>query len=184
MTTTHERTCILVLGMHRSGTSALTRTLSLLGAQLPRHIVQPASDNEKGFWEPAKLPQLHDQLLANVGSSWHDCRAIRQSDLPPAQLTEWKQRTRKLLDEEFGDADLFVVKDPRICRFAPLFMETLDEMDVAIRVVIPFRNPLEVADSLARRNDFSQEKSLLLWLRHVLDAEIATRQLPRAFLSY
>ena len=50
-----ERRCLLVLGMHRSGTSALTRVLNLLGADLPATLAPPADDNETGFWSRSGL---------------------------------------------------------------------------------------------------------------------------------
>jgi hypothetical protein len=79
---------------------------------------------------------------------------------------------------------LFVVKDPRICRFWPFWREVLDEFGAKPAVVIPVRNPLEVMASLRRRDGFIHAKSCLLWLRHVLDAEKATRGLQRAVVTY
>ncbi len=184
MTVSIERCCILVLGMHRSGTSALTRVLGLLGAQMPKHTVPAGQDNERGFWEPAELPGLNDKWLVALGSAYDDWRPIRLSELDPDILSKWKQQLTRLLQDEFASAQLFPVKDPRICRFAPLVLETLCELGIAPRIVIPFRNPLDVAASLNLRNGFSQEKSVLLWLRHVLDAEAASREYSRAFLDY
>jgi hypothetical protein len=79
--------------------------------------------------------------------------------------------------------DLFVMKDPRICRFLPFWSTALGEMNIASLVVVPIRSPLEVAQSLAARDGFSLEKGLLIWLRHVLDAERETRHLPRAIVG-
>jgi hypothetical protein len=70
-----QRTCIVVLGMHRSGTSALTRVLSILGAALPRHVMSPGPSNETGHWEPQKLVDFHDEVLAELDSAWHDWAA-------------------------------------------------------------------------------------------------------------
>ncbi len=66
------RTCLVVLGMHRSGTSAVTSCLSLLGAQLAADIVGSNPWNRRGHWEPARLVQVHDELWAEVGSRWDD----------------------------------------------------------------------------------------------------------------
>ena len=77
-----------------------------------------------------------------------------------------------------------MLKDPRICRFVPLWRAVLGRLGVAPKVVVPLRHPLEVAGSLARRDGMPEDEALLLWLRHCLEAEAATRGLPRSFLRY
>lgn len=178
------RICILMLGMHRSGTSALTRTISLLGAKLPDNLMSPASDNLRGFWESMPLAQVHERLLKYCQSAHDDWRKLPVASWSDEERARWSDAIQSVLIREYGSADLFIVKEPRICRFAPFFLEVLQTMAIAPRVVVPFRNPLEVAASLTRRNAFSYEKSLLLWLRHVLDAEAASRDIPRVFVSY
>ena len=66
------RVCLLVLGMHRSGTSALTRLLNIAGAKLPARMMGAAAGNELGHWEPQALADYNDALLADVSSAWHD----------------------------------------------------------------------------------------------------------------
>ena len=178
------RTCLVVLGMHRSGTSALTRVISLLGAGLPENLMQSHADNPRGFWESERLASLHDRFLADCGSAWDDWRALPVETMEDNQLKHWRDEICSVLSQEFGTADFFVVKEPRICRFTPLFLSALETMNISVRIVIPFRNPLDVASSLAQRNSFPLEKGILLWLRHILDAEAASRQHPRVFLSY
>ncbi len=180
-----KRTCILVLGMHRSGTSAVTRVLSLMGATLPKSILGAGPGNETGHWEPERLIALHDQMLAEAGSRWDDWRLLDlETQLPPGRLDHYKSEIRRLLTEEYGDSPLFVLKEPRICRFVPLYREVLAGMEVAVRPVLAFRNPMEVAASLATRNKISPMQSQLYWLRHVLDAERDTRDLPRSLAPY
>ena len=178
------RVCLLVIGMHRSGTSALTRVLSLLGAALPRKILGADHDNQAGHWEPERLIPVHDALLADAGSSWQDWRPFVAQALPPVRLAHHVAELRRLITEEYGDAPLFVLKDPRICRLLPLYLNVLGEMGVAVRPVIAFRNPLEVAASLAARNGMSKADAVLLWLRSVLDAEHDSRGLPRTIVDY
>src|SRR4029077_1974458 len=83
---------------------------------------------------------------------------------------------KEIFEAEFANATLLILKDPRICRFVPFWLDVLKEMKVAPRIVIPLRSPLEVAHSLKKRNALSLTKGLLLWLRHVLDAEAQTRR--------
>ena len=74
-----KRVAILVAGMHRSGTSAVTRILSLAGCDLPKNLMTgdvANKFNERGFWEPRSIADLNDELLASAGSAWDDWRAF------------------------------------------------------------------------------------------------------------
>jgi hypothetical protein len=179
-----RRTAILVLGMHRSGTSAVTRVLNLLGADLPGDLLPTAPDNPRGFWESRDLVAIHDELLAAAGSSWDDWSRIEPGALPGATAARLRARLLAFLAEHFDASRLFVLKDPRMCRLVPFWRGVLQEFHADVRVVIPVRNPVEVAASLADRNGFSPAKSQLVWLRHVLDAERDTRDLPRCVVRF
>lgn len=184
-----RRTCILVLGMHRTGTSALTRLLSLLGAALPKTLMGAGPGNESGHWESERLVAYHDKILAELNSSWDDWQSLDLSLLTVKRREEIRTEIAAILSAEYGDAPLLVVKDPRICRLAPLFLEALAEAGMEARMLLPIRNPLEVAASLEARTGFwsaehSPTAAGLIWLRHVLDAEQASRGRPRAMLSY
>ena len=178
------RTALLVLGMHRSGTSALARMLSLLGAALPEHIMGAYRGNEAGHWEPERLVNLHDEMLTEAGSRWDDWRRFDPTALGPERLDHYKSEIARLISEEYEDASLFVLKDPRLCRFVPLYEEVLSGMGVEPRYVLTHRNPVSVLDSLAARDDMSAPYASLVWLRHVLDAEEATRGKARLLLAY
>lgn len=179
------RVCLLVLGMHRSGTSAITRVLSLMGATLPDRLMPAvANNNETGFWESKPLSLLHDAILAEVGSSWDDWRPIQFDRLSVERRSEFKAQMRDVLEEEFDDASLFVLKDPRICRLVPIYLELFAEMQIEPRFVLPLRNPGAVAKSLAARDDMSPGFASLLWLRYVLDAEAETRSARRVLVPY
>ncbi|MDX8459207.1 glycosyltransferase [Mesorhizobium humile] len=179
-----KRTCIMVLGMHRSGTSALTRAISLLGAALPKNMLGANPTNPAGHWEPLRLIDLHEQMLAEAGSRWDDWRPFEQTDLGAARLRFYKAEIAKLIDEEYGSAPLFVLKEPRISRFVPLYAEILKQLDIDVCYVLTQRNPLAVIASLEKRDGFTSGFSALLWLRHELEAERATRGKPRVFVSY
>jgi len=179
-----KRVCLLVIGMHRSGTSALTRVLSLMGAALPQKILGATPGNPLGHWEPERLIVAHNALLAEVGSTWHDWRPLALEDLAPERLAHHKAQLRRLITEEYGDEPLFVLKDPRVCRFVPLYIALLGEMGIAVCAVSTFRNPLEVSASLLVRSNVPKVDGMLLWLRNVLDAERGSRGLPRVILGY
>lgn len=171
----------VVLGMHRSGTSSVAGALALLGAAAPRTLMRPADDNPKGFWESEVVTAFNDRLLAACGSSWSDGRRLSGQGLSdPA----WAEEAATVLHAEFGDADAIVLKDPRICRFFPFWRGVLEGAGYAPRIVMPVRDPLEVAASLTARNGMAPARALRLWLRHVLDAEAASRGLPRHIMGW
>ena len=180
--------CILVLGMYGSGTSALTRMFSLAGAALPRTLLGADEADETGCWEPERLVRYHDRLLSDLGSSWHDWKPLDFPSLPLSDRKTIHSDIKSILADEFGGRRLWVLKEPRICRFVPIYREVLSDMGVALSPVLIFRNPLEVMASLQRRGDWPVERSAadvcLLWLRHVLDCETATRGVKRSIASH
>jgi hypothetical protein len=175
---------LIVLGMHRSGTSALTRIFSLLGADLPKNLMPPAPTNQTGHWESQDLMTIHDQVLASGGSTWDDWRAFNPDWFNSPLAGHFKKKILDVLRNDFASSQLFVIKDPRICRLWPLWRDVLEEFGAKPLIVMPIRNPLEVAASLKERNEIIPAKAHLFWLRHVLDAESATRGLPRAITSF
>ncbi|QVL50507.1 MAG: sulfotransferase [Thiocapsa sp.] len=180
-----QRTALVVLGMHRSGTSAFTRVAGLLGGAVPRDLMQPVADNnEAGFWESMGIYRLNDTLLRCAGSRWDDWRDL-PFDWDNHQVSDaFMRRATAAVHHAFGSKDLIVIKDPRICRIFPFWHDALQEMGMDVLCLLPVRNPMEVAASLRRRDGFDPAKSYLLWLRHTLDAEAATRGLRRSIVTF
>jgi GT2 family glycosyltransferase len=176
---------ILVAGMHRSGTSAITRVLGLLGIDLPRHLAPGvAGNNDLGFWESVPVAEAHDRFFASIGSTWDDVSPIPRTVFSSTKAQEFAAELETILGTEYGGSTLFVAKDPRLCRLIPVWVAALERLEARPSFVITTRNPLEVAGSLKARDGFSATKSCLLWLRHVLDAERNSRGFPRVFVSY
>ena len=173
----------IVLGMHRSGTSAVAGVLTKLGGAAPGTLFPPDSVNARGYFESIHFMQLHDELLASAGSCWHDWRKFNPAWHRSPTADAFKQRAKQIFEAEFGNATLPILKDPRICRFVPFWLDVIKDMEAAPRIVIPIRSPLEVAHSLKKRNAMSLTKGLLLWLRHVLDAEAQTRSTVRSIFA-
>ncbi|HPI49240.1 MAG TPA: glycosyltransferase [Hyphomonadaceae bacterium] len=178
------RTALLVLGMHRSGTSLLAGVLQRLGATWPKTLIAPNASNPKGYGESVAFMRAHDRLLTSAGSSWSDWAPFNPDWAESPIADQFAEELWTVFEQEYGDAHLVVMKDPRACRFAGFWIELLKARDVRPMPLITVRNPLEVAASLNRRDRMPTTLGLLLWLRHVIDAERATRGMPRAFVNY
>jgi hypothetical protein len=186
-----RRRAILVAGMHRSGTSALTRTFNMLGAELPKELLPGSRGNELGHWEPAKIVELHDEMLRSAGSSWDCVFGVKPDWFTSPAARHYRGSIEDFVQEQFATTALFVIKDPRICLFVPLWVEALSAVNVEPVFALPFRHPLEVASSILRRQSHFEPdgswppgRGSLLWLRYVLDAERATRGYPRSFVQF
>ncbi|MGN6367937.1 MAG: sulfotransferase family protein [Phycisphaerae bacterium] len=179
-----QPTALLVLGMHRSGTSALTRILSLLGADLPSNLAGPNAGNEAGYWESLPLNALHEELFNALGFSWESLEKLPDHWFDSAAVTPFRQKLRAFLQHEFPASPLFVIKDPRISRLVPLWTRVLAELQIRPIFLLTLRNPLEVTASLERLYSVHPNYAQLLWLRYMLDAERLTRPFARAVISF
>ena len=176
---------ILVVGMHRSGTSAITRVLNLLGCDLPSTLMrESAQSNEAGFWESLRIMHLNDDILASAESAWNDWQAFDPAWHASPVAGEFRERARRVLESEYSGSHLFVLKDPRICRFLSFWIDVVRDFGAEPLIVLPVRNPLEVAASLEGRDAIDPSLGGLIWLRHVLDAEADSRNVSRAWLRY
>ena len=178
------RMAILVAGMHRSGTSALTRLFVGLGCDAPKTLMPADDHNAKGYWESTEIAALNDDILRSAGSSWDSWEHFGSHWYESPVVDGFRNRAQAVLTNEFGDSALFVLKDPRICRLMPFWLAAIEDFGATPQVVLPLRNPLEVAASLHQRDAIGPSFGLLMWLRNVLDAETESRRCNRAFVRY
>lgn len=175
---------IIVLGMHRSGTSALAGILNLLGVDLGPDLLPAAPDNPKGFWEHKAILDVHESLLRALDLSWDLPASFKLDWLSDDRIEPFRHRLTEIVRRDFGASELWGLKDPRMCRLLPLWHSVFTEIECSPVFVHVIRNPMEVAASLERRNSFSLRKSVLLWLMHVLEAELHSKGFPRAFITH
>jgi hypothetical protein len=176
---------IIVLGMHRSGTSALTGVLRLLGVELGKAL-NPADSavNPKGFWEHADIVAIHDRLLESLGSYWDDERPLPAGWWEKEDIRPFRDEIRNVLQRDLTGAVIWGLKDPRMCRLLPLWMALFQELACQPLFILALRDPAEVARSLNKRDGFTEPQSCLLWLAHMLEAEFLTRGRPRVVVPY
>lgn len=181
-----NKVAVLILGMHRSGTSMLGGVLDQLGCQGPKSLLQATGDNPKGYFESSKVMALNDDILNALGSRWDDWQAFDPGWQDSPRFVEFRARMTDVLATEYGNASLIYLKDPRLCRLLPLWREVLVDVGYTPMCIHTHRNPADVSRSLACRktSHVEPELGMLLWLRHILDAEVASRGLPRIFTSY
>ena len=176
---------ILVLGMHRSGTSALARVLGLMGAWigddddlLPPH----PTDNPTGYWERADVVHSHEDFLAEVGHGWDRIAGFDWTKLKLSARNELDARLRSIVAGfDCGDRP-WLLKDPRLCLLLPAWKAIVPKPVYVVAV----RDPRETAVSMlsSHRGDYTTHFLLALWERylHTVLADLAGERV--LFVSY
>ena len=176
---------IVVLGMHRSGTSALTRGLQLLGVGLGDNLMPPiAGNNDKGFWEDWDINALNVKLLHHLGSEWHMLGLAGRQQSQEECLAEFLMPAVDLLRSKLKNNTIFGMKDPRMARLLPFWQAAFRRLGLPVGYVLAVRNPLSVARSLWNRDQFDPVKSYYLWLEHMIPAVLHTQNCRRAVVDY
>lgn len=181
-----ERNKILVvLGMHRSGTSAITRGLEVLGVNLGNHLMPAAkNNNEKGFFEDIDIHALNAQLLASQDSAWNQLSPIKLDQLLPPALLAKQEEAKRLLESKLQKNQVFAFKDPQTALLIPFWQRIFTSLNLDVRYLICFRNPLSVAASLHKRDGIYPAKAQLLWAKYLLSALRDTEGYPRLLIDY
>lgn len=175
---------LIVLGMHRSGTSALAGVLHFMGVNLGSRLIEAAADNPKGFWEHREIVDVHDEVFHTLGSWYEDIRLLPENWWQLESIAPFTKEISKIIHRDFTNSPIWGVKDPRLCRLLPLWSPVFKEIGCEPSCILIFRNPYEVAASLQKRNGFAINKSLLLWLEHTLEAIAASEYFRRVVISY
>ena len=175
---------IVVLGMHRSGTSIITGMLEKLGGSVGETPMPAAPENPDGFWENEEVVLLNEAYLDKLRSCWADPHLLPEDVWQDEITTKFRKKADKLLKREYAGHEMALVKDPRMCRVMPLWDPIFAEHYQRITCVVASRPFPEVVLSLARRNDFSAYLGTLLWIQHVLLAERYSRPYPTFFTSF
>ncbi|MBD8524892.1 glycosyltransferase [Pseudoxanthomonas sp. CAU 1598] len=150
----------------------LTRLINLMGAYVGSDLELTDSgvgdENPKGFWERRDVRSANEHLLASVGCDWDRVAAWGKRDVP-ADAVKAFDKASKLVALKLDGNRPWVIKDPRLCLTAGYWLKNL-EMPLPIHVV---RNPLEVAVSLLKRNEFPLDLGLALWEKYTKSAAAA-----------
>ncbi|HET9375364.1 MAG TPA: glycosyltransferase, partial [Chthoniobacterales bacterium] len=154
-----SQTAVCIAGAHRSGTSMLTRLLHACGLYLgPKNeLMPPQADNPDGFWEHLGFVALNDELLSQLGGAW-DLPPMPDQNFGDPRLGRLRMKARLVIDR-FDSAGVWGWKDPRNSLTLPFWQDLLP----GLKTIIVVRNPLEVAQSMQKRNGTSYSFGLRLW---------------------
>ncbi|WKG06370.1 sulfotransferase family protein [Mycolicibacterium sp. HK-90] len=176
---------LFVLGVPRSGTSAVTRVLSLCGATLPAGLSGADPRNPRGYWEPRAALHLNNTILRRYGSAVFDPSLRLQEDggLDADQKAACISKIGEFL-ATLPDAPLVLIKDLQITLLSGVWFEAARQAGFDVAVVNMVRPPQEVIASGAADFLTLPELGSALWLKFNLLAERDTRDLPRVFVEY
>lgn len=172
---------VCVLGMHRSGTSLVTKYAAAVGVSLgPDELLMAphAVDNPTGYWEFDPIVAINERILEAFGGSWDDPPILREGWEHSPVLAGFRTEARHAIAELVGSGGVVGWKDPRTSFLLP-FWSTVVPVTATLLV---HRHPFQVAESLARRDGMDSERAAWLWSRYLIAAWRAHPN--RAIVSY
>jgi hypothetical protein len=181
---------LFVLGFGRSGTSALTRVISLCGAALPAGLLGATSENPRGCWEPRAAIHLNETILRRHGRSAYDLTLRMEEGAFDAKENAGYVGKIKAFLTTLPDAPLVVINEPKITTVSGIWFEGARQAGFDVAAVVAVRHPHEVIGSLEKRaasQNYVQASPALTsawWLKYTLLAEKDTRGVPRVFVEY
>jgi hypothetical protein len=171
-----RRPIVLVVGMHRSGTSLCSHILSVLGVDMADTIPGPGAtslrpENPRGHWERWEIVEFHDRILRLFNRDYfgrfHDF-ALPVAWWADPSVVQIRREIVAFLEKRMGNG-YFGFKDPRTVRLMPVWHQILNELKLAPRVVLCLRNPAQVARSLQARDGLDPAIGEYRWLVHIID---------------
>ncbi len=175
---------LFVLGMHRSGTSALTGMLAQAGFAVPSDLMPATVANPKGYWESMGIFEANEKLLKELESPWDSFIALPPDWKHSISAREWRTSLIKVISEIYSPAQVTTIKDPRFCSLISGLEPWLESKLIDVSFVIPIRHPFEVANSLLVAEGTNLVQAIRLWLISIFLAEHATRGYNRRFISF
>ena len=154
---------LCIAGMHRSGTSMVTRLLKDCGLFLgdEEELTGPALDNPEGFWENKNFVELNEEILARFGASWSHPQSLSPRWEFDPVVEPLLVRAGELV-ARFSQQRHWGWKDPRNSLTIAFWRRIIP----SLKFVVCIRNPIEVAHSLFVRGDTTGASQFELWLHY------------------
>ena len=178
------RHLVIVLGTHRSGTSALTGMLAKAGFAAPSDLMPATDANPKGYWESLSIMRLNEEFLAEMESHWSSSLPLPAGWNESISARKWRSSLIKIISKTFGGAELPTIKDPRFCELVLGLEPWFESKLIDTSFIIPIRHPIEVSNSLLQAEGTDLYKALRLWMKSIFMTELATRGHRRKFISF
>ena len=174
----------IVLGMHRSGTSATAGFFSFLDFFPGLHLISSNEFNPKGYFESSQVIFENDRLLRHFGlSGWSDVRPLFFG-VEKNTVLKIKESAIDVFQSEYRGQERKILKDPRLCRLLPVWTEVFSDLGEKAQYMVTLRNPADVVASLSRRDGMHPNQSALLYAIYLMDAERHSRGEVRALVRY
>jgi hypothetical protein len=179
------RRVFVVAGMHRAGTSVVTRGLQALGIDLGDHLMSADQRmNARGFFEDVDVVKCDDALLEMLDADWKSLALLADVDWRTDTFASARSDAQRLLAARLARTGQFGFKDPRVPRLLPFWQAVIAEAGAADAYVIAVRHPLSVIESLTARDGLDVRRSGWLWLTHLLCALHYTAGRSRVVVDY
>lgn len=172
---------VFVLGMHRSGTSVVTKLLSVFDVYLGKHLIPASDENPKGFFEDKVFMHLNIRLLKSrieVGDY-----GLFALDSKFVGVETIEKELLEHISGEYSQVKVWGCKDPRLCITFPVWKKLLETENILYSFIVPVRNPLEVAWSLQKRG-LSVELGLMAWFIYSFKMLEHAKHAPACFLKH
>ena len=161
-----RRRIVIVLGMHRSGTSLCGNVLHALGVDIAE-AAGPSSSNQRGHWERPRINDLHDAALAIFGRGWNTPThhlALPEQWWTDPRIAPIRRGLVSYIERSMAHGRPFGFKDPRTSRLLAMWPQILDAMSLDPTYVFCVRNPAQVARSVTARDNLAGDQAAYRWL--------------------
>ena len=175
---------LVVLGMHRSGVSVLSRCLNILGLPAGNSFMAMDPNGQTDSFQSRNIILLHDILFRDIGFKWDMVGALPPDWTEKKIVSHTREKIVNLIKRNFSESSLWAVHDPRLCRLMPLWLDAFKQENIEPCFVLMVRHPYEVVKSLETSDGFDQLKGHLLWLTYNREALAACRGYSHVILTY
>ncbi len=181
-----ENQLVVVLGMHRSGTSLVTSLVEATGFSCGKYPMKPSQDNPNGYWEDELIVDINNKLLSSLGYHWYSLVWLDLSSLKQSAIYEELHNIAiKYLNELFDGNKKIAIKDPRMCILLPFWLDVFSEIDAEIKFVLVKRNFFSTARSLVKRDQFDFEYvSQLIYLHWASIVQFLPKSYKSILIQY
>ncbi|QNI96761.1 sulfotransferase family protein [Synechococcus sp. RS9902] len=159
---------VFITGMHRSGSSALSRSMTTLGIQHSANLMRASEDNVKGYWEDEDFVAFNDDLLRQTGQLWDEPKLINPEEFIILAENQGA-KAYSFLKNKAENKEIICLKDPRLCNLIPFWQKICKDNEIKWHFIASHRDPLPTAHSIHNRDSISTEKALSIWCTYYIN---------------